>query len=424
MVEKLYFKEDKSSKPWIIVIGILVGIIFFYYMFNQISIISFGTDPKEVLNYTQGEFTLKPYSYIPFQDYYTLLAQNEEVNFYSNQKLNYTIFEAPELEFYEPEYYDPCEGKKIEINFTNSQDSEFQFNYKEVTFDYKINLYSDLYSFSDNLKNQDCYFDTEKYIEGFLEDPYNNNFIDGISKDFIALKDKGYSDDEIVEIATLFVQSIPYGTDYTDLNRYPYETLFEKEGNCLDKSVILVGILKNLNYTSYIISGDSDYQAHALVGIVCDSGNIQYEGDNICFIETTIFTPIGSESDIGIEGYVKTSEGSKIYFETNYGKDLVNYIESKYTEAEEIEEQLDSLEFELNDLQEKMCNTDCSYCDPNLIDPKYCDDVNEYNRYVRDYNKMVEDYNVLVKKWYEPYYDLEKSMFNNIELIERLSLNY
>ncbi|MFA4960572.1 MAG: hypothetical protein WC548_02810 [Candidatus Pacearchaeota archaeon] len=424
MVEKLYFKEHKSSKPWIIVVGILVGVIFFYYLFNQISIISFGTDPEEVLNYTHGEFAIKSHSCLSFQDYYAMLAPKEEIEFYSSQKLNYTL-EVPKLEFnykfydYGVEYYDYCEGKKVEINFTNPQYSEFQFNYKDVAFDYKINLYPDLYYFSDNLKNQDCYFDTYKYTEGFLEDPYNNNFIDSISKDFIALKDKGYSDDEIVEIATLFVQSIPYGTDYTNLNRYPYETLFEKEGNCLDKSVILTGILRNLGYTSYIILGDSDYQYHALVGIVCDDGNIQYEEKDICFIETTIFTPITSDVEIDIEEYVKTSEGSLVYSGASYGKDLINYFESRYNEVLDIESQLDSMELELNDLQNKMCNTDCSYCNPNRIDPLYCDDAYEYNKYVGDYNEIIEEYNVLVEEWYKPYYDLEKSMFDNVELIAR-----
>jgi hypothetical protein len=49
----------------------------------------------------------------------------------------------------------------------------------------------------------------------------------------------------------------------------------------------------------------------------------------------------------------------------------------------------------------------------------YCDDAYEYNRYVEDYNKIIKDYNSLVEKWYTPYYDLEKLMFGNVELIER-----
>jgi len=404
----------------VVIILVSLGIIAFPYLKMHTG----GTNPEEVLNYTHGEFTTKPHSYVSFQDYYSMLIPKEEKTFYSDRKLNYTL-EVPKLEFarkfydYESEYYDYCEGKKVEINFTNPQYSEFQFNYKNTTFIYKINLYPDLYYFSDNLKNQDCYFDTNKYTEGFLEDPYNNKFIDAISKDFIALKEWGYSNDEIVEIATLFVQSIPYGTDYTELNRYPYETLYEREGNCLDKSLILTGILRNLGYTSYVILGDSDNQYHALVGIVCDNSNTQYKGENICFIETTIFTPITSDSEIDIEEYVKTSNGTFVYSGENYGKSLADYFESKFNEIENIESQLDSMDLELINIQDQMCNTDCTYCDLNLIDPVYCDDAREYNKYVKEYNKIIDDYTLLVKDWYKMYYDLENSMFDNVELIER-----
>jgi len=405
----------------------LIG-LFFISLFMLSGCSDIGkTSPEEVLNHTQGEFTIRPHNYMSFKEYYSLTKVLEENYFYTDQKINYTL-EIPKLEFehkfydYEEKYYDYCEGKKVEINFTNPKYSEFQFNYKNKTFSYRINLYYDLYYFSDNLKNQDCYFDTNKYTKGFLEDPYNNNFIDAISKNFLSLKDKGYSNDEIVEIATLFVQSIPYGTDYKEVNRYPYETLYEEEGNCLDKSLILTGILRNIGYTSYIISGDSGYQYHALVGIVCNDGNVQYEGNDICFIETTIFTPITSNIDIDIDKYLKTSDDFLIYTGVNYGKNLVNYFEIKTTEAENIESQLDSMESELIILENKMCNTDCKNCgssDGYYIDPYYCYDAYEYNRYVREYNNIIEDYNLLIEDWYESYYDLEKSMFNNIQLIER-----
>ncbi|MBU2104577.1 MAG: hypothetical protein KKF67_02275, partial [Nanoarchaeota archaeon] len=268
-------------------------------------------------------------------------------------------------------------------------------------------------------KNQDCYFGTNKYVEGFLEDPYNNKFVDALSKNFIGLKEEGYSDDEIVEIVTLFTQSIPYGTDESDTNRYPYETIYEEEGNCLDKSIILAEILKNLNYTTYIMSGNSEGEEHALLGIVCDNGNIKYQGKEICFIETTIFTPISSDIKIDIEEYVKVSNGSNVYSGINYGRSLIDYFKLKTNEAENIEPQLDFIELKLSDITKKMCATDCTYCDETKTDPEYCDDAYEYNNYVKEYNKIVDDYNLLIKDWYKDYYELEKSMFDNVELLER-----
>ena len=424
MTKRLHFKDTRKNWLWAIIV--FVCLLLFFFPFNKIHMISFGNPPEDVFDYTSGEFTIKPHNYLSFEDYYFLTKPSEEDSFYSEQKTNYT-FEIPQLEFdykfydYDDEYYEFCQGKKVKINFTNPTYSEFQFNYKDKNFNYRVGLYRDLYSFSDDLKNQDCYFDTDKYTEGFLEDPYNNMFVNAISRDFASLKGEGYSDDEIVEIATLFVQAIHYGTDYTDLNRYPYETIYEMEGNCLDKSLILSGILRNLNYTSYIILGDTESEYHALVGIGCNKGNVVYDGKEICFIETTIFAPINYEEEIDIEKYVLVSEGGKIYYGKNYGKELADSFEIKYSKIEEIESHLDLLEDELFDLDEKMCATDCSYCDPSLIDPIYCDDAYEYNAYLREYNEIVGEYNILVEEWYHPYYDLEKLMFENVELLERVN---
>ena len=396
------------------------------------------TAPEKVFNNTQGEFVIKPHNYMSFQEYYQKVKPLEEKDLlteYSGLKLNYTL-EIPKLEFnyrfydYEPEYYDYCKGRKVEINFSNSKKVDFTFNYKDEIFNYKITLYTDLYYFSNNLKNQDCYFDTDKYTEGFLEDSYNNYFIDAVSKDFISLRNQGYSDDEIVEIATLFVQSIPYGTDSSDLNRYPYETFYENEGNCLDKSLILVGILRNLGYTSYVILGESDYEYHALVGIVCEDGNTKYEGNDICFIETTIYTPITSEIEIEIEDYIKISDGNLVYRGVNYGNGLINLFETKYLEVENIESQLDSIESNLIEIEGEICKTDCVICGEGIFGKKFvdwdrsasifsCYDANRFNSLVKDYNNKIEDYNALIEDWYKPYYDLERLMFWNVELIER-----
>jgi len=254
--------------------------------------------------------------------------------------------------------------------------------------------------------------------------------MDAVSRDFISLKEKGYSDDEIVEIATVFVQSIPYGTDSTELNRYPYETFYENEGNCLDKSLILVGILKNLGYTTYIFSGDSDEEEHALVGIECDKGNINYDNLEICFIETTVYTPISSEQEINIEEYVKTSNGTLIYSGVKYGKDLLNYFDEKQKEINLTEEKLSEIENDLIYLEWDMCETDCVICEEGLFGVEFvdwerseniksCYDASRFNRLIKEYNTKIEEYNNLIKEWYVPYYELEKSMFGNLELIER-----
>ncbi len=407
------------KKFWYWIIGIFLFLI--WILFPYISEIGYGTDPEEILNNTYGKITYSFRTPLTFEEYYNLVVPEPAEFMQSYDNFSFAL-EIPKLEFnysHEKEYLDYCEGKKVEINFTNPKYVDFEFHYEDNEFNYKVNLYKDLYEFSDALKEQDCYYRSDQYEEAFFKDPYNNQFVGAISKDFISLREKGFSDNEIVEIATVFVQSIPYGTDYTEFNRYPYETLYEKEGNCYDKSILLAGILKNLGYEVYVILGDSEEEYHAIVGLACEKGNMVYNSKNICFIETTVFNPIASESDIGVERFVEVSLEGKIYNEVNYGKQLSNMINRKVKEAEKILVEIDDLYYELLEIEEQMCETDCIICEETIIDIEYCDDAYKYNRLAREYNDLLKDYNPLIDNYYKVYYDLERDLFWNLEFIER-----
>lgn len=417
MNDRLYFKENKSNKWWIIVIVSIIVLWIVIPKISNLEIFMRGTNPKEIINKTTGKFILEERSPISLERYLEItIPEAEEKNYYG-KVLNYTL-KLPEVDFYfdyESEYYDYCQGKRVEINFSKTTYSNFSFNYKNKRFNYKISLYPDLYYFSRGLKNQDCYFSYDKYEEGYFKDPYNNKFIEALSKNFNNLKSEGYNDDEIVEISTIFVQSIMYGSDPEDVNRYPYETIYEAEGNCLDKSVILTGILKNLNYSTYLISGSFDYEDHAFVGLVCEKGNIKYEGKEICFIETTDFYPIGYESDIEIEEYIFISEGEKIYKGVNYGRYASNSLKEKLQNMDSILIRLDELDLELAEIQEKMYATDCVTIMPDgrIIDHEYCDDAYKWNKYTKEYNEVVEEYNQLIEDYYSEYYYIEQIIFEN-----------
>ncbi len=411
---------------FLMIIAIILILIFLgVFFYTQTSIFTIGSDSVEVFNKTQGKFTVESRPALDFEDYYDSLKTSKENNLPSVEKNESSIIRLEyDYKFYnkEKKYFDRCGGKKLKINFTNPTYSEFVFNYSNNSFNYKINTYSDLYHFSDQLKNQDCYFDEEEFPQRYFMDPYNIMFIRSISNDFKKLRNMGYSYDKIVEIAVLFVQSIPYGTDPTETNRYPYETIHESEGNCLDKSVILAGILENLGYSPYIIMGDLGEEYHALVGLICDKGNVIYDGSEICFIETTMFSPVGQASEINSEVYIKISEGDFIYSGKNYGFGLVNFMDSKKSEIKNIESDLESMKLELQFIKEKMCNTDCMVCGNETITKEYCYNAIKYNGYLEDYNMGVENYNDLIKGWYESYYDLENLMFNNVEFIQKEKL--
>ena len=135
-----------------------------------------------------------------------------------------------------------------------------------------------------------------------------------VAEDFAALEEAGYSSDEIVEIATAFVQSIEYQP--SPKNKYAYETFYDKKGTCLDKVVILVSILKELGYKTYVIYGSLQGVYHTKAGVACNEGNANFNGQEICFIETTSYWPIVTEDEnFVLEEIVPFSENANLVYQ-------------------------------------------------------------------------------------------------------------
>jgi hypothetical protein len=422
--------KRRNFVNYVFIVIILFLIVFAFVMtwvvYNRIMVFDFFKDftsPEELKNYTRGRWIFEERENVTFEEFYSGLSEvSKEKKDIDINVLN--LASDPSFSF-ESDYYEFCKTKKVNIDFNRSKRSVFAFNYLEKKFIYDIELYDDLYIFSDNLKSQDCYFRKKEFVLGFFEDPYNQEFMRGVAKNFVELR-SDYADDEIVEIASLFVQSIEYGTDKTQLNRYPYETFYEEIGNCLDKSIILASILKELGYKIYLIVGDTnDY--HALVGIVCDNGNIIYNNEEICFIETTRFGPIGEYVNITNIELIEVFDSSKTYVGENYGPSVSEEIVSLKERAEDIEYQINNYLNSLIHLQKGMCETDCIVCVDNKFGSdggpssrrNVCNDASLYNSLVREYNNVVREYNQKIFEWYFSYYEVERLMFDNVEILRR-----
>lgn len=422
----------------------IIGLSFAYF------IMSFNfpldkTNPDIIFDKYEGSISLTPKSYLDFEKYCEL--NQISLNYNNTKKRDvlagsslFTVKTLPTLlpipTRYIPLSYYPytntnsntikqCKSKFITVNLSNYKYKNFGFNYSDSHFDYKLKVYDDVYSFSDRLKTEDCYIDENNYELSFFKDPYNNKFIESVSQEFKKLENQGYSNNEIVEIATIFVQSIPYGSDSSDLNRYPYETIYEKNGNCLDKAVILAGILKNMNYDVSIVTGNAveTGENHAIVGIKCS--NPETKAFSTCYIETTNFYPISSNLNDFLsqsDSVISISTGTNIYSEIVYGPKLNSYIEEQIEAADEIEkdidnrsDQLNSIENELYDIKSKMLSTDCAFS-------YYCNDADYYNFLTDEFNIKVDDYNDIVRENWLAYIKLEKiyfdhkvKMFDNID---------
>lgn len=106
-------------------------------------------------------------------------------------------------------------------------------------------------------------------------------------------KSRGYNDDQVVALATSFVQSaISYDRGKSAvINRkgdakanHPYETLYLKSGVCVDKSLLLADIYRQLGYGSAIFLLPS--ANHAAVGLAAPNGLDVYNS-GYCYVETT-----------------------------------------------------------------------------------------------------------------------------------------
>ena len=83
----------------------------------------------------------------------------------------------------------------------------------------------------------------------------------------------GYTDYQKVLLAAQVAQKIPYKTDIesrgvVEYPKYPYETFYDGCGDCEDKSIILAGILHDMNYAVALLH----FSNHMAVGISGGSG--------------------------------------------------------------------------------------------------------------------------------------------------------
>jgi hypothetical protein len=127
------------------------------------------------------------------------------------------------------------------------------------------------------------------YITHPLDDPYIDLLVEKIRN---AAQQKRFSEYEIVEFATAFVQSLPYTVDfvttpYDEYPRYPVETLTDNGGDCEDTSILLASIIDKLGYGVVLIN----LPDHCAVGVE-GSGDFygtcwEYEGVKYYYIETT-----------------------------------------------------------------------------------------------------------------------------------------
>lgn len=186
-----------------------------------------------------------------------------------------------------------------------------------------------------------------------ISDPAQDGFYSMILNTLGSVRNQqNLTDDEYLELMTVFVQSIPYESLTENPPKFPVETYVDKSGDCDDKSLLLAGLLSREGYNVSLLSFKPE--SHMAVGVVCPGG--EYKNTGYAFVESTNLSFAGVPSDtvgndirlISNPLVIRVGNGTKIYricSESLYLDSVYNRSERK---VEEFTKEITTLKAEMD----------------------------------------------------------------------------
>ncbi|MEN6443260.1 MAG: hypothetical protein WC391_04450 [Methanoregula sp.] len=234
-------------------------------------------------------------------------------------------------------------------------------------------------------------------------DPAQDQFYTGLAGELRRIKNQmGLSDDEYLELITVYVQSITYETTPENPAKYPVEVVVEGSGDCDDKSLLLAGLLSHEGYNVSLLAFDPE--SHMAVGI--GSENMLYKNTGYSYIETTDVSFVGVPPDTLSGGVTLNSDplvipignGTKIF---HSGKQ-VQYIQDMYTQSlrqvSGLETQVKTLESEMN-----LKHSRITAIESQMQIQKNSGNIPGYNAQVSTHNALVSEYNTQLASYRQLY---------------------
>ena len=130
--------------------------------------------------------------------------------------------------------------------------------------------------------------DNTSYFLSFVNDPAQAPYIRALADEIrVASADP----DDQARIATNLVQHITYNKGNN--TRYPYEVLYEGQGVCGEKSILLTALLRELGFRSSVMYFMPEN--HMTAGIGCEAP-YEFQGTGYCMIESTVPSIITDET--------------------------------------------------------------------------------------------------------------------------------
>jgi hypothetical protein len=312
-------------------------------------------------------------------------------------------FFVPELPI-EEEYFDIDKnegfGKELTYNFTL-----FKSTYN-LTFDIEKSLFDDV---KQNSKTNQ--YDTgigmrQDQYDTFIYDSYDadvlNTIVNAISESEVR------NDYDLAQLLVAFVQSIPYDANAKEA-KFTVETLFNKTGDCDDKSILLAKLLSYAGYQTCLFIYEKGQ--HMAVGLKVDENTDAYK-DGYIFIEATGNNPIGNIPEKFADNVDIRNEDPKIIevdiadsFHTISGydelKDFYSLIKNKFgegyfktsVEGRIIYEKITNLNIELSVIESKSNALENEInTKRNSLDNTNTNEVAQFNELVAQYNSLTSDY--------------------------------
>lgn len=324
---------------------------------------------------------------------------------------------------------------------------------KTITYEWKYNgkiyslaetLYKSIYDYYHEVPEKT--YNTNESFEAYYKkiiskmEAKEDNTISVLADSIKKLgNNNGLSDDDIVELAVSFIQSIPYDEEKYSLMksiienqsinndiltttrdtwpRLPYESLFDNKGICSDKTILTVALLNKLGFGTAIF--DFPDNEHVAPGVKCATEYSTYK-TGYCLIEVTNVTArIGEVTEIEINsgiGSAKKIMGS--YGSVNTPEPATRVLEKanfiKITDGKEFTEitqyapklsQIDRLEKDTQIIMNKITTLKAEYLSwestVNQLDQETKSDYRIYEIWMDEesYATYKDKYNVYLKAY-------------------------
>ncbi|MBN2342769.1 MAG: hypothetical protein JXX29_23970 [Deltaproteobacteria bacterium] len=233
----------------------------------------------------------------------------------------------------------------------------------------------------------------ERYNMAFITDPAQESFLNELHGTLVDIaKKQKLDDDRTVELFISFVQYIKYDEQDDAEARFPVETFADQEGDCDDKSRLLVSLLSRSGYGTATLNFNDEN--HMAVGIKADA--MEYRGTGYAYVETTspsmVGFPFSDRANVQLhttpvvqkigKGKKKYKAAKTILFLVDTKKKLETEIEKAQKEIDKIAAQAQSAEAVVKKRESELNRAQSGAAQQRAVD--------KYNKAVDDYNALIE----------------------------------